>query len=94
MTHLPRWKRNGGRDFVFYDAHPGFVSGHSAQTFVGMLCNEFRHSTHIIVERAQRNTCQVKSLAQSSVCKGAEHVACHGLSFTFASKICKLLHVT
>lgn len=21
---LPRWKRTGGRDFVFYHSHPGF----------------------------------------------------------------------
>ena len=60
MLNLPRWKLNGGRDFVFYDSHPGFVAGHSAPTFVGMFCNEFRHATHIVVERAQRNVCQAR----------------------------------
>ena len=60
MLNLPRWKLNGGRDFVFYDSHPGFVAGHSAPAFVGMFCNEFRHATHIVVERAQRNVCQAR----------------------------------
>jgi hypothetical protein len=24
MKGLPRWKRSGGRDFVFFHSHPGF----------------------------------------------------------------------
>lgn len=59
LISLPRWQHNGGRDFVFYDSHPGFAQGNSAPTFVGMFCNEFRHATHIVVESAQRNVCQV-----------------------------------
>ena len=62
LVKLPRWKRNKGRDFIFYDPHPGFATGASAYPFYGMLCNEFRHATHIVVERAQRNTCQVFSI--------------------------------
>ena len=44
-----RWKANGGRDYVFYDSHPGFVAGHAAPTFVGMYCNEFRCFFHFFV---------------------------------------------
>lgn len=62
LTQLARWKKNNGRDFIFYDSHPGFVAGHSAPTFTGMYCNEFRHATHIVVERAQRNICLVSFL--------------------------------
>ena len=23
MQHTPRWRKNGGKDYVFYDPHPG-----------------------------------------------------------------------
>lgn len=71
MMQLPRWKQNDGADFIFYDPHPGFVSGQAEHAFYKMTCNDFKHATHILVERPQRNTCQVGSPFMSP-----EHMPC------------------
>ena len=33
LTALPRWQRNNGADFVFYESHPGFAAGQAAAPF-------------------------------------------------------------
>lgn len=38
---LPRWKRSGGQDFVFFHSHPGFEWDDLATTtaYQDMVCN-------------------------------------------------------
>jgi len=40
---LPRWKRTGGRDFVFYHSHPGFEWDDLDITnaYQETVCNDF-----------------------------------------------------
>ena len=41
---LPRWKRTGGRDFVFYHSHPGFEWDDLDITnaYQETICNDFQ----------------------------------------------------
>lgn len=41
---LPRWKRTGGRDFVFYHSHPGFEWDDLDVTtaYQETICNDFQ----------------------------------------------------
>ena len=41
---LPRWKRTGGRDFVFYHSHPGFKWDDLDVTtaYQDTICNDFQ----------------------------------------------------
>ena len=41
---LPRWKRTGGRDFVFYHSHPGFEWDDLDVTtaYQETVCNDFQ----------------------------------------------------
>ena len=41
---LPRWKRTGGRDFVFYHSHPGFEWDDLEVTtaYQDTICNDFQ----------------------------------------------------
>ena len=43
---LPRWKRTGGRDFVFYHSHPGFEWDDLDVTtaYQETICNDFQAS--------------------------------------------------
>lgn len=50
---MPRWKRNMGRDFVFYHPHPGFVSGNAGHVHDKMFCFDIKNSTHLVVELPQ-----------------------------------------
>ena len=59
MLNTTRWQRHNGADFVFYDPHPGFADGSAEQPYHELLCNDFQHAMHIVVERGQRNVCQV-----------------------------------
>lgn len=56
---LPRWKRTGGRDFVFYHSHPGFEWDDLAMTtaYQDMLCVDFQWATVLAVEQGQRWRC-------------------------------------
>ena len=58
MLELPRWRKNGGRDFVFYDSHPGFVDGEAANAFLDMNCGVLRNSIHFVSEHAQKSWCR------------------------------------
>jgi hypothetical protein len=59
MLNTSRWQRSNGADFVFYDPHPGFTDGSAEQLYYKLLCDDFQHAMHIVVERGQRNICQV-----------------------------------
>jgi hypothetical protein len=39
MVASPRWKRHDGKDFVFYDPHPGLVSGPAGKQYWSYVCN-------------------------------------------------------
>ena len=48
---MPRWKRHGGKDFVFADPHPGFVEGDAANEFRGSFCAGLHDSIQLVVDR-------------------------------------------
>lgn len=56
---LPRWRRTGGRDFVFYHSHPGFEWDDLAMTtaYQDMLCVDFQWATVLVMEQGQRWRC-------------------------------------
>ena len=56
---LPRWKRGGGRDFVFYHSHPGIDLGGDAQNgaFAATVCGQMQWATMIVQEQGQRWMC-------------------------------------
>ncbi len=56
---LPRWRRTGGADFVFFHAHPGFEWDDVEQTteMQTLLCNDFQWATMVAVEQGQRWRC-------------------------------------
>ncbi|CAK0784428.1 hypothetical protein CVIRNUC_007632 [Coccomyxa viridis] len=58
MLSSSRWQQNQGADFVFYDPHPGFTDGSVEAAYYKMLCDDFQHAMHIVVERGQRNICK------------------------------------
>ena len=53
---LPRWKRTGGRDFVFYHSHPGFEWDDLDITnaYQDTVCNDFQVSLSQQSERESR----------------------------------------
>lgn len=59
MLNTMRWQKNKGADFVFYDPHPGFTDGSVERAYYDMLCDDFQHAMHMVVERGQRNICKV-----------------------------------
>ncbi|KAK9805794.1 hypothetical protein WJX73_000215 [Symbiochloris irregularis] len=58
VFELPRFRRTHGRDFIFYDAHPGFVEGQIGHAFHDAQCNEMRRSVQLLVDLPQRSFCQ------------------------------------
>ena len=67
MLNASRWQRKRGADFVFYDPHPGFADGSAEEPYHKLLCDDFQHAMHIVVERGQRNVCQVIACCLSSL---------------------------
>ena len=39
MVESPRYKKNQGRDYVFYDSHPGFTAGNAAKQYWSFMCH-------------------------------------------------------
>ncbi len=39
MVASSRWKRHDGKDYVFYDPHPGFASGAAGKQYLSYVCN-------------------------------------------------------
>lgn len=56
---LPRWRRSGGADFVFFHAHPGFEWDDVDVTtdMQSLLCNDLQWATMVVVEQGQRWRC-------------------------------------
>ena len=57
VFELPRYRRTHGRDFIFYDAHPGFVEHQLGHSFHDAQCNEMRRSVQLLVDLPQRSFC-------------------------------------
>ncbi len=59
LLELPKWRRSGGRDFVFYHSHPGFAWGSEGETseFLGTLCGALQWATMLVAENGQRWQC-------------------------------------
>ena len=45
---LPRWQLHNGRDFMFFDPHPGFARGRSAVAWVAAWCHELRDAVQLV----------------------------------------------
>ena len=83
---LPRWKRTGGRDFVFYHSHPGFEWDDLDVTtaYQETVCNDFQvtlpcrdlsrysyMSKHVLPEvRHSRSTLAMLNTAEGYVTLG------------------------
>lgn len=55
-----QWKRSGGKEFVFFQSHPGFAFGNENVTkefYDKIMCREMGDALHIVVERGQRWKC-------------------------------------
>lgn len=55
-----QWKRSGGKEFVFFQSHPGFAFGNENTTkefYDKIMCREMGDSLHLVVERGQRWKC-------------------------------------
>ncbi len=54
---LPKWQRNGGREFVFYHSHSGFEweDLETTNKYQEMLCQDFQVGCH--AQSAQESPC-------------------------------------
>ena len=65
LTELPRWKQDGGRDFIFF--HPSLeLTGPASLMHTSMLCAELYRSIHIVTGHEQFRMCPVISAASIS----------------------------
>lgn len=77
MLNTTRWQRSRGRDFVFYDPHPGFVDGNVEANYHEFICDTLQFAMHIVVERTQRMVCQVsRHLSQLPVASWKRSPVC------------------
>lgn len=56
---LPRWRRTGGLDFVFFHSHPGFEweDVDITNEMQSLLCNDLQWAVFVAVEQGQRWRC-------------------------------------
>lgn len=57
---MMQWKRSGGKEFVFFQSHPGFAFGNENVTkefYDKIMCREMGDALHVVVERGQRWKC-------------------------------------
>lgn len=57
LLKSPRWEKNNGMDFVFYDSHTGFGVNDSGIPLDDFLCGEFRNSTILTTVIQFLNAC-------------------------------------
>ena len=58
LLQHPRWKVNQGKDFIFYDSHPGFRGGLAGDKVMEQICGPFKQSIMLIPDRPMRTVCQ------------------------------------
>lgn len=59
-VQMMQWKRSGGKEFVFFQSHPGFAFGNENVTkefYDKIMCREMGDALHVVVERGQRWKC-------------------------------------
>ena len=61
MLRSPRWQRNSGSDYIFYDSHPGFRWGWPGERVREKLCLSFVNSTMLVVDKPMRTICSTFS---------------------------------
>ena len=55
-----QWKKSRGRQFVFFQSHPGFAFGNENVTkefYDKIMCKSVGDALHMVVERGQRWKC-------------------------------------
>ena len=55
-----QWKKSRGRQYVFFQSHPGFAFGDENVTrefYDQIMCKEVGDALHLVVERGQRWKC-------------------------------------
>ena len=57
ITDLPRWHLHGGRDFIFFDPHPGFALGTAAYSFREAWCQQLRDAIQLVPDSFGRSHC-------------------------------------
>ncbi|CAL5220021.1 g1967 [Coccomyxa viridis] len=60
MTQMLQWKKSKGRQYVFFQSHPGFAFGNENVTkefYDQIMCKEVGDALHLVVERGQRWKC-------------------------------------
>ena len=57
ITDLPRWRLHGGRDFIFFDPHPGFALGTAAYSFREAWCQQLRDAIQLVPDSFGRSHC-------------------------------------
>ena len=69
---LPKWQRNGGRDFAFYHSHSGFEWGDMETTnkYQDMMCQDFQVGSHTAVPHGV-NTC-LSSSPRRKLCSSCD----------------------
>ena len=74
---LPRWKRTGGRDFVFYHSHPGFEWDDLDVTtaYQEIICNDFQ-ARPLDLKGTKLNVHQKGAAAVSPKRSAAMHTFC------------------
>ena len=60
ILQMLQWKRSRGRQYVFFQSHPGFAFGSENVTkefYDNIMCKEVGDALHLVVERGQRWKC-------------------------------------
>jgi hypothetical protein len=55
-----QWRRSKGKEYVFFQSHPGFAFGNENTTkafYDKIVCHELGNALHMVVERGQRWKC-------------------------------------
>ena len=59
-AQMLQWKKSKGRQYVFFQSHPGFAFGNENVTkefYDQIMCKEVGDALHLVVERGQRWKC-------------------------------------
>ena len=80
-----QWKKSRGRQFVFFQSHPGFAFGNENVTkefYDNIMCKSVGDALHMVVERGQRWKCPtyregIPQLIHSACSVIGCHPGCH-----------------
>ena len=66
-----QWKKSQGRQYVFFQSHPGFAFGDENVTrefYDQIMCKEVGDALHLVVERGQRWKCPTYKEGRLRLC--------------------------